>query len=168
MGPATPLSSLDESMTPSDDLARVMSHEKKNTGWQSPLHLAAQRDDERIVRVLLQHQSDCNERDSDGLTPLFHAIICGHEHVAALLLHHGARIDEKDEQGRTALALAVVYRREALLKLLLRLCTGNQALIDGYDAAGRAPLHTAIDIGFEAGVRLLLEHGANLNLTRKG
>ncbi|KAF2963150.1 hypothetical protein GQX73_g10430 [Xylaria multiplex] len=152
---------------PSTDLILANGQQGDSYGWQSPLHLAAQKGDDRIVRVLLQYQSDCNERDSDGLTPLFHAIISGHEDVASLLLEHGARIGEKDWQGRTALALAVIYRREALLETLLQKCAGDQALIDGYNATGQAPLHVAIDIGFEAGVRLLLEHGANLTSTRK-
>ncbi|TGJ78569.1 hypothetical protein E0Z10_g10197 [Xylaria hypoxylon] len=149
------------------DQIPVNRQEEDSSGWQSPLHIAAQRGHDRIVRILLQHQSDCNERDGNGLTPLFHAIIGGHEDVSSVLLEHGARIGMKDRQGRTALALAVVHRREALLKILLQNCAGNQTLIDGYDAAGLAPLHTAIEIGFEAGVRLLLEHGANLNNTRK-
>ncbi|RYP39083.1 hypothetical protein DL767_002346 [Monosporascus sp. MG133] len=141
----------------------------EKAGWQSPLHLAAQKGHDRIVRVLLQHESDCNERDGDGLTPLFHAIIGGHEDVVTSLVEHeGTQIDGADGQGHTALHLAVLHRREALLKVLLKHCEGNQALINSYDSAGRTPLHTAVDTGFEAGVRVLLEHGANLHYrTRK-
>lgn len=35
--------------------------------WQSPLHIAAQKGHNRIVCVLLQHDIDCNESDSEGL-----------------------------------------------------------------------------------------------------
>ncbi|RYO90127.1 hypothetical protein DL766_002475 [Monosporascus sp. MC13-8B] len=134
----------------------------EKAGWQSPLHLAAQKSHDRIVRVLLQHESDCNERDSGGLTLLFHAIIGGHEDViASLVKHEGTQIDRADNQGHTALHLAVLHRRESLLKVLLERYGGNQALIDGYDSARRTPLHTAVDTGFEAGVRVLLEHGVN-------
>lgn len=35
--------------------------------------------------------------------------------------------------------------------------------MEGRDLNGKTPLHTAVDIGFEAGVRILLEHGADLN-----
>ncbi|RYP56732.1 hypothetical protein DL771_011671 [Monosporascus sp. 5C6A] len=149
--------------------AEQLVHVPKKAGWQSPLHLAAQKGHDRIVRVLLQHESDCNERDSDGLTPLFHAIIGGHEDVVTSLVEHGrTQIDGADDQGHTALHLAVLHRQEGMLKVLLKHCEGNQVLINSYDSAGRTPLHTAVDTGFEAGVRVLLEHGANLHYrTRK-
>jgi hypothetical protein len=35
--------------------------------WQSPLHMAARKGHNRIVCVLLQHNIDCNEKDSEGL-----------------------------------------------------------------------------------------------------
>lgn len=132
-------------------------------GWLSPLHMAAQKGHDRIVRVLLQHQMDGNEKDSDGLTPLMHAIIGGYEDVVASLVEHGARIGEADGQGRTALHWAVLQRRETPLKVLLKHCGRDRKLIDGYESAGRTPLHTAVDMGFEAGVHLLLEYGASLD-----
>lgn len=39
-------------------------------GKLSALHIAPQESHRRIMRVLLQHGIDCNEMDSDGLTPL--------------------------------------------------------------------------------------------------
>lgn len=158
-GQSTDLSSLDGSL---DDVA-PHSTDAKDPGWQSPLHIAAGKGHDRIVRILLQHHSDCNERDSDGLSPLFHACIGGHEHIVTLLHENGARLAEKDSQGRTVLHLAVVHRQEAVLKTLLQFSANNHDLIDSYDSAGRTALHTAVDMGFEAGVRTLLEHGANLN-----
>ncbi len=35
--------------------------------WLSPLHMAAQKGHDRIVRMLLEHNGDCNEGDSEGL-----------------------------------------------------------------------------------------------------
>lgn len=131
-------------------------------GWASPLHIAAKKGHDRIVRVLLRHQVDCNERDSDGLMPLMHAIIGGYEDVMVSLIEHGARIDDADAQGRTALHWAVMHRREGLLHRLLKHCQGNAAHMNAYDSAGRTPLHTAVNIGFEAGVDALLQHGADL------
>lgn len=133
-----------------------------DSGWLSPLHLAAQNGHERIVRVLLQHNIDCNEVDSDGLTPLIHAIIGGYEAVVTLLLSNGAHIDKVDSEGRTALHFAVIHKRKAVLRILLDYDMGNQRLVNTYDGDGRTPLHTAIDTGFEAGVQLLLQHGANI------
>lgn len=108
---------------------------------------------------------DSNERDSDGLTPLMHASAGGHAEAAELLLAHGAHLGGVDGRRRSALHWAVKARREAVLRLLLRYAeaANDPSVIDGYDDAGRTPLHVAIDSGFEAGVPLLLEFGANMH-----
>jgi len=141
----------------------IQSSSNKAQGWMSSLHIAAQNGNDRIVRMLLQHQSDSNERDSDGLTPLYYATVGGHEQVVTSLLERGAHISSTDNEGRTMLHLAVIHRRDSVLKALLRHRSDKQLPIDEYDDTGRTPLHVAVDIDFEAGVSLLLEHGANLN-----
>ena len=131
-------------------------------GWLSPLHIAAQKGHNRIARILLQHIIDCNEKDSDGLTPIMHAIIGGHEDVVRSLLSYGARLGDVDGLQRpSALHYAVLHRRETLLRVLLNHCVDERALIDSYDDFGRTPLHIAIDTDFETGVLLLLQFGAN-------
>lgn len=136
---------------------------KGEGGWLSSLHIAAQKGHDKIVRVLLERNMDCNEKDSDGLTPLMHAAIQGHDRVTILLLSHGACIGQVDSQGRSALHWAILHRREVLLKMMLNSCVGERASIDGYDSAGRTPLHIAVEMGFEAGVQILLQFGANLH-----
>ena len=143
--------------------------DKPDGGWQNPLHIAAAKGHDRIARILLQHNIDCNEKDSDGLTPLIHATIGGHEDVVGSLLSHGASIAIVDSQyHRSALHWAIVLRRESLLNILLNRCVAQQTVIDIYDKAGRTPLHTAVDTGYDAGVQLLLQFGANAQYkTRK-
>lgn len=144
--------------------------EKPDGGdWQNPLHIAAAKGHDRIARILLQHNVDCNEKDSDGLTPLIHATVGGYEDVVRSLLSHGATIDTVDSQHRrSALHWAIVHRRESVLKILLDWCVTQQTAIDSYDEAGRTPLHTAVDTGYDAGVQLLLQLGANARYrTRK-
>ncbi|RYP24617.1 hypothetical protein DL765_000443 [Monosporascus sp. GIB2] len=133
------------------------------SGWLSALHMAARQGHGGIVRVLLHQNMDCNERDSDGQTPLMHAAADGHEEVVSLLLAYGARLGDVDSLGRSALHWAVLARREAVLRLLLKHAANDPFLIDGYDEAGLAPLHTAINLGFEPGVAILLKSGANLH-----
>ncbi|KAL8972386.1 MAG: hypothetical protein Q9183_000588 [Haloplaca sp. 2 TL-2023] len=150
------------------------SHPARTTagsGWLSPLHMAAQKGQDRIVHALLQHNVDLNEPDSDGLSPIVHAIIGGHEDVVSLLLLHGARIlgdliEGKHHDGYrcsqpSALHWTVHYRREALLRVLLKHSRAEHTSIDVYDAFGRTPLHLAIDTNFEAGVLMLLQFGAD-------
>jgi hypothetical protein len=146
-----------------DEMSRKSSLLIDEIGWQSTLHIAAQRGHERIIRLLLERNIDCNEKDSDGLTPLIHATIQGHEAVVSLLLAHNAYIGEVDGQCRTAIHWAVLQRREAVLRILLSSCTGEQPFIDTYDKSGKTPLHLAVDMGFESGVQALLQCGANLH-----
>ena len=157
-----------ESMTissPADYSPSFLSVGKKSArgGWLSPLHIAAAKGHDRIARILLQHDIDCNEPDSDGLTPIMHAVIGGHEDVVQSLLLHGARIGTVDgqQQRPSALHWAVLHQRENLLRILLNHCLEERALIDAYDDVGRTPLHIAIDIDFEAGVLMLLQFGAD-------
>lgn len=137
--------------------------ERGGTSWHGPLHIAAQRGHGPIVHLLLKHTVDCNELDSDGRTPLYYAIKGGFEGIVTTLTQHGARIDQVDNQKRNALHWAVAERREGPLRLLLEHCKQNQSLINSYDIDGMTPLHAAVDAGFEAGVDLLLQHGADLD-----
>lgn len=134
-------------------------------GWLGPLHLAAAKGHDRIVRVLLKRQSpDCqiNGPDSDGMTALMHAIKAGFDDVAQSLLDAGAGVDQADNQGRTALHWAVLRRRETLLRQLLEHGVIMGADLNVYNNEGQTPLHSAIDGGFELGVQMLLEFGGDL------
>ncbi|PQE19875.1 ankyrin repeat protein [Rutstroemia sp. NJR-2017a BVV2] len=149
-------------------------NQRTDTGWSSPLHIAAQKGHDRIVRVLLQHSTENNVNlpDSEGRTPLICATIRGNKDVVALLLASGALLSCVDHSHRSAIHWAVVHRRDSLLKVLLSHRpdgeqTAVRAVIDGYDLNGQTPLHLAIDDDFEDGVRLLLEYGANMNLAAR-
>ncbi len=63
-------------------------------GWLGPLHLAASRGHDRIVRMLLKRHRSVNEPDSDGLTALMHAVQGGFENVTRSLLDAGAAVDD--------------------------------------------------------------------------
>lgn len=132
-------------------------------GWQSPLHMAAQEGHDRIVRILLGKQTDCNERDSQGLTPLIYAVIGGHGNVVDVLVAHGVLIGRADNRSRSALHWAILHKHEAILNTLLSQCMGKAGLIDSYDMQGKTPLHLAIEAGYEAGVQILLDAGADAN-----
>ncbi|PYH83211.1 ankyrin, partial [Aspergillus uvarum CBS 121591] len=86
------------------------------------LHIAAQKGHERIVRMLLHHHQprlDANAPDSEGRTPLMHAVVAGHAAVVRALLAAGARCDPVDHRRRSVLHLAALYRRELVLRVLL-------------------------------------------------
>ncbi|KAJ5593403.1 hypothetical protein N7537_010307 [Penicillium hordei] len=149
-----------------DTVLELITSARNDKGWIGPLHIAAQKGHERIVRVLLlQDNIDANNKDSDGRTPLIHAVIENHDSVVRLLLSHGARIGVYDCDGRSALHWAVLHRRLEILKQLL----GHRAKyepgldIDVYDNYGWTPLHMSVDRAFEAGILMLLQEGADIN-----
>ncbi|PQE04377.1 ankyrin repeat protein [Rutstroemia sp. NJR-2017a BVV2] len=143
-----------------------LSSDGTDSEWLSALHIAAKKGHDRIVRVLIQRNMDCNEKDSKGRTPLMHAVIENHEPVVSALISHGARSNEVDNLQRSVLHLAVIHRRENVLRALLEFCSERrQELdIDAYDASGKTPLHIAVEQGFESGVIILLRNGANINI----
>lgn len=130
-----------------------------------------------MVDILIEQGEDFNEKDSDGRTPLMHAVIGGHEGVAQLLLARGAHIAPVDRDARSVLHWAALYRRESMLRMFLEPrgdCAVDHPDVDAYDDSGWTPLHMAIRRDFEAGVRMLLQAGARLDskaqkcpLTRK-
>ncbi|RWA06757.1 hypothetical protein EKO27_g8353 [Xylaria grammica] len=138
---------------------------QKLRGWLGPLHIAAQKGHGAIVRILMQHNTNCDERDSDGMTALMHAIIEDHEEIALSLLSNGARISILDNRRRSTLHWAALYRRESLLRALLNHHKPEiHSSINVYDSDMRTPLHTAVHSGFDAGVEMLLTFGANASL----
>lgn len=133
--------------------------------WQSALHIAAQNGHEGILRALISRDVDCNEKDSDGRTALVHAVVQDHEAIALVLLGHGARVDEMDRQQRSPLHYSVLHRRENMLKLLLQYYKNDPHRFDvnAVDESGWTPLHIAIHKGFEAGVDMLIQCGADIH-----
>lgn len=136
---------------------------RRDKGWVTPLHMAARKGQDKIVRTLLQHNADCNLRDGDGLTPLLRAVVAGHCEIVSLLLSHGACIDLVDQQSRSALHWATVQKQEAVLRVLLEHGGGGSPLVNNYDDDGMTSLHIAVDHGFDAGVQLLLQFGASVH-----
>ncbi|KAM7207243.1 Ankyrin repeat-containing domain protein [Naviculisporaceae sp. PSN 640] len=174
----SPLSSLP--ITPITTISQTYHDAPPSSSYEylGVLHIAAQKGHSRIIQMLLSQQKlDCNAPDSEGRTPLMHGVIAGHAGVVQALLAVGARCDAVDYMQRSALHLAVLYRREHILRLLLTeirsgigdghspvglVAAGFGFLLDAYDAEGNTPMHLAVAGGFEAGVAMLLQSGADL------
>jgi len=133
------------------------------------LQAAASGDTNRI-RELIQQGADVNVRDKRkwstyGFTPLMWAAMEGHLTAVKLLLESGAEVDARDEQDRaTALIRAADNDRTEAGKLLLD--RGGDA--DVRDRHGYTALMGAAEHGNSPMVRLLLEHGAEVNAKHKG
>ena len=87
----------------------------------TPLHLAVEKNDETLVKLLLKNDADVDIQDGVGDTPLHvsaHRKIFG---ISQLLIESGCNINLSNFIGRTPLDLAFSGRNETLVKMLLKM-----------------------------------------------
>ncbi|KAJ4152838.1 hypothetical protein LMH87_009358 [Akanthomyces muscarius] len=127
----------------------------------SPLHLAARKGYEEVVRLLLTHGADANATlQFDHQTPLLDAVCGGNVGIARLLLDHGATVNinaASRTHGPTALPIAVTNGHAPLTALLLE----RGANIEAQDGYGCTVLQIAIANEDAVLVALLLDRGAD-------
>ena len=111
----------------------------------------------KIVRLLLEHGADVTARDDDHSTPLHFAAEYGRVEVVHMLLEHAANPGADDDDRKTAFLVVLEY-------------------VNARDAEGKSPLHLASqgsnhesqNVNLCNVVRLLLEHGADVNALSNG
>lgn len=87
----------------------------------SVLHIAAFRNDRRIVEILLKHGADIEVTTPGTLsTPLHFAAAGNSLGVIELLLNRGANIASRNVNGGTPLSVAIWQRKMAAVELLLK------------------------------------------------
>uniref|UniRef100_A0A3Q3ADR0 Ankyrin repeat and sterile alpha motif domain containing 1A n=1 Tax=Kryptolebias marmoratus TaxID=37003 RepID=A0A3Q3ADR0_KRYMA len=133
-----------------------------------PLHLAAWKGDEHIVRLLI-HQGPShpklNEQNNDNETPLHCAAQYGHSRVVRLLLEELTDPTMRNTKFETPLDLAALYGRLEVVKLLL---SAHPNLLS-CNTKKHTPLHLASRNGHLPVVDVLLDAGMDINYeTEKG
>jgi len=83
----------------------------------TPLMLAAKAGNERMVRILLEHNADVNAVDGRGFSALHFAAWKGHSGMVQLLLEHGAGL-RPNQSVATPLLLSVLKGYESVSELL--------------------------------------------------
>ncbi len=78
----------------------------QNCVGDTPLHIAAIKGDETIVRRLLSAGADPNRKGEHGFTPLHEAIQQGHIGVVELLLKSGADSQIRNDWGQDSMELS--------------------------------------------------------------
>ena len=104
---------------------------------ETPLHLAAEKGDTRMIDFLVSHGADMNARTNPNIAPIFYAELTGSAinngswtplHIAAiegkkeavdLLLKKGADINAKSNLGWTPLNLAMALGKTEVVKSLI-------------------------------------------------
>ncbi|KAI5839056.1 ankyrin repeat-containing domain protein [Morchella snyderi] len=106
---------------------------------------------------LLDRGCDINYRDYNGSTPLITAVTSGFEKVALFLLERGADVHLLNKQGRSALYYA---SKSAMVDAAKRLLERGAVA----DLHWSPALHAGARSGSVVILRLLLEHGADVDL----
>ncbi|KAJ5753664.1 uncharacterized protein N7511_007817 [Penicillium nucicola] len=156
-----------------------------------PLHLAAERGNEAMVRDLLP-LGDVNLKCNYGQTALHRAAYGGSAAIVKELLQNGSNAIAKDKDGNTALHIAAQFGFPPIAKLLIEksdvsvnscnhvnLTPLHLAAMNGHTAVaelleganieakdnkvGWTPLHCAAENGDLDFVKLLIERGAEVN-----
>lgn len=158
----------------------------------TPLYYAVDKNHMDIIRILLMHGADPNEKVAVN-TPLFRAVLNGNVDVSRLLLVHGADVNMKDPTGLTALTYAVLKDNVNIVRVLLnhgadvnattgtlqqtalirgalnghsdvvRLLLSRGADVGTKDTLDMNALMWAAQYGYVKTVQLLLAHGADVN-----
>lgn len=142
---------------------------------QTALHLAAQYGHTSVAALLVARGADVDAAGMrDGRTPLHDAVfglagtsdLEGRVAVATLLLSHGANINARAKgSGRTPLdEAASASGNQANSQRMTQLLLAAGATVNTRDASGVPTLQQAASRGDVAGVRLLLDRGADPNV----
>jgi ankyrin repeat protein/nucleoside phosphorylase len=133
---------------------------RRDSGGMTPLHYAALKGHDAVVRLLIGGKADVNAKDNYGLTALYWAALNGHEAVVRLLIDGKADVNAKDNEGKTALDWAARNGYKAVVRLLL---LDGKADVNVKDNYGGTALYWAALNEHEAVVQLLIDGKADVN-----
>lgn len=139
-------------------LERGVSTVQWNKSFLLPLHIVAKKNDLKVAKVLLDHDSDGVDRPSKfGETPLHFACMKGHLEMVQLLIDYKANINKNDHCDNTTLHYAVSSNNPALVEWLLR----DKDLVDIINTRNRfyqSPLHRAVVLQCVEVISVLMQY----------
>ena len=130
---------------------------------EAPLHIAAQEGEPRMVELLIEHGADLDLENQEGMTPLAVATTNGHGKVVELLkAREAAARWGVLAPARLSEAAGIGDLSEAAMLL------SDQTGPDVKDLFGLTPLITAALAHQPETATLLIESGADVNMTANG
>ena len=130
------------------------------TAAESPIAEAAARGDREAVRALLKKAADVNAAQGDGMTALHWAAMNGDLELAEMLIVAGANVRATTRLGAyTPLYLASQQGQAPIIQALI----AAGADLHSGTPNGTSPLMVAAAAGDVAAVKVLVDHGADVN-----
>jgi ankyrin repeat protein len=119
-----------------------------------------------LAQVLHRNGSSVEPRGSLQRSPLHGAVYNGNLEMVQVLLDYGSNVNDLDEVHSTPLDFALEYRSENIDPRVVRLLLdhGADPNILGRGQDGNTPLHRASRSGRIEIARLLVEHGASVEV----
>ena len=144
---------------------RVDINKVKEEGHEglTPLHVAIDKCNLEIVKLLLKHNADPNRLNNYEDTPLYLAVSKGHLEIVKELLNNGAEVDKRAPHGVTPFSNAMMNNHITIAEILLKYGADVDAIFDSHWFDGSTSLHNAAFDGRLKKVEFLLEHNANIN-----
>lgn len=121
---------------------------------RTPLHLASQRGQYRVARILIELGADVHMTSAGSNTPLHVAAETGHTSTSRLLVKHRAHIHAHNSAGLTPLHLAAQRGHLATVKMLIE----EGAEPNRSNHSLRTPCHLAAESGHCEVLQELLHH----------
>ena len=143
---------------------------QKGASWKgddTPLHVAAQNGHAGCVQVLLLNGASVDIRNNANQTPLHYAARSRHPDVVKLLLDHGAKVNATDKMDTTPLEYpsGFVDNYQSNYQETVEILLSHGANVRHVDRNGETALHEAVFMGNAKVVEILLDHGADPNVS---
>jgi ankyrin repeat protein len=131
---------------------------------------AIENDNPLEVENCIQRGVVVNFKDTDGITPLHHAVNNGNLDIVSTLLKNGAEVTQITNKGNTPLHIASSKGYREVVEMLLQYVSFdelNDFINTRTTSGGTTALHVAAKNGFLEVVKSLLKHGATYKIENK-